>query len=63
MSKNYINIENLSISEDLYNFINKEALTNTNIDDKHFWREFSKVSHELAPLNKELLKIDKSTNF
>ncbi len=59
MSKNYINIENLSISEDLYNFINKEALTNTNIDDKHFWREFSKVSHELAPLNKELLKTRK----
>ena len=29
MSKKYINIENLSISEDLYNFINDEAIPGT----------------------------------
>ena len=29
MSKKYINTENLSISEDLYNFINIEAIPGT----------------------------------
>ncbi len=59
MSKKYINIENLSISEDLYNFINKEALPETNITKEKFWEGLSKVSHELATKNRELLKIRK----
>ena len=57
MSKKYINIENLSISEDLYNFINNEAIPETNIETNNFWKDFSKVSHELARKNKELLNI------
>ena len=59
MSKKYINIENLSISEDLYNFINNEAIPETNIETNNFWKDFSKVSHELARKNKELLNIRK----
>ena len=49
MSKKYINTENLSISEDLYNFINKEAIPGTDITKERFWKGLSKVSHELAP--------------
>ncbi len=59
MSKKHINIENLSISEDLYNFINNEAIPGTNVSNNNFWKGFSKVSHELAPKNKELLNIRK----
>ncbi len=59
MSKKYINTENLSISENLYNFINKEALPGTNIDKDRFWKGLSEVSHELSIKNKELLKIRK----
>ena len=59
MLKNYINIENLSISEDIYNFINNEAIPGTKIDKDKFWKGLSKVSHELAPKNKELLNIRK----
>ena len=59
MSKKYINIKNLSVSENLYKFINKEALPETNISEDDFWKGLSDVSHELAPRNKELLKIRK----
>ena len=57
MAKKYKNIQNLTVSEDLYNFINKEAIPNTNITEENFWNGFSKVCHELAPKNKELLNI------
>tara|TARA_Y100001970_G_scaffold45701_1_gene57468 strand:+ start:6266 stop:8416 length:2151 start_codon:yes stop_codon:yes gene_type:complete len=59
MSKKYINIKNLSVSENLHKFINKEALPETNISEDDFWKGLSDVSHELAPRNKELLKIRK----
>ena len=59
MSKKYINTENLSISEDLHNFINNEAIPETNVSIDNFWKGFSKVSHELAPKNKKLLNIRK----
>ena len=59
MAKKYINTQDLSISENLYNFVNKEALPGTNISEENFWSGFSKVSHELAPKNKELIKVRK----
>ena len=59
MSKKYINTENLSISEDLYNFINSEAIPGTGVTKDNFWKGLSKVSHELAPKNKKLLDIRK----
>ncbi len=59
MSKKYIKTENLSISEDLYNFVNKEVLPETGVEEKKFWKGLSEVSHELAPKNKELLKFRK----
>ncbi len=59
MPKNYIKIENLSISEDLYKFINKEAIPGSDVDEKNFWRGLSKIAHELSPKNKKLLKVRK----
>tara|TARA_B100000579_G_scaffold430854_1_gene444970 strand:- start:1290 stop:3440 length:2151 start_codon:yes stop_codon:yes gene_type:complete len=59
MSKKYVNIENLSVSEDLYDFINKEAIKGTNVPEDDFWKGISKISHELAIKNKELLNIRK----
>ncbi len=59
MSKKYIKKENLSISEDLFNFINIEAITGTDIDKDKFWKGLSKVVHELNPKNIELLRTRK----
>jgi len=59
MLKNYLNIENLSVSEDLYKFVNNEAIPETDVAKDKFWKGLSKISHELAPKNKELLNIRK----
>ena len=55
MSEKYVSVNNLSVSEVLFKFVNFEALEGTNIDKKNFWRDFSKAVHELSPKNKELL--------
>ena len=47
---------NLKISVLLYNFINDEVIPGTNIESSKFWEGFSNAVHELAPLNKQLLK-------
>ncbi len=56
MSEKYIKIGNLSVSEVLYTFINKELIPGTKIDEKKFWDGFDKTVHELAPKNRKLLK-------
>ncbi|MDA7733504.1 malate synthase G [Candidatus Pelagibacter sp.] len=57
MKEQYTKIHNLSVSYKLLNFINEELLKDTNISSEKFWEGFDKVVHELAPKNKELLKI------
>ncbi|MDA9679370.1 malate synthase G [Candidatus Pelagibacter sp.] len=57
VKEQYTKIHNLSVSNKLLNFINKELLKDTNISSEKFWEGFDKVVHELAPKNKELLKI------
>ncbi len=57
MTEKYIKIENLSVSSNILNFVNKELLPGTKINKKNFWRGFSKYVHELAPKNKKLLEI------
>ncbi len=59
MSKKYIKNENLSISYDLYSFINDEVLPGTDITVKKFWNGLSQVSHELSPKNRDLIKVRK----
>ena len=45
----------LKISSTLVEFINNEAIPGTNINTEEFWSNFSKIVHELAPINKKLI--------
>ena len=56
MNKNYISVNNLKVSSELYKFVNEELLKDTNITPEKFWKGLDKSVHELAPKNKELLK-------
>ena len=53
---NFINAKELKINQTLYDFINDEVLPGTDINKDDFWSKFSKVVHELSPINKELIK-------
>ena len=55
MSENYVKINNLSVSDKIFNFINNEALPDLHVKKDHFWKKFDKAAHELASKNKELL--------
>ncbi len=57
MSKNYQNVNNLKISEELLSFVNKELLKDLDISSEKFWEGFDKAVHDLAPKNKELIQI------
>ena len=57
MKEKYTKINNLSVSNELLNFVNDELLKGTKISPKNFWLKFDKAAHILAPKNKELLKI------
>ena len=46
----------LKISSALFEFINNEVLPGTNVKSDNFWNKFEKVVHELAPINKNLIK-------
>ena len=52
MSKNYQNVNNLKISEELLSFVNKELLKDLDISSEKFWEGFDKAVHDLAPRNK-----------
>ena len=52
----YIEIKKLTISKNLYNFVNKNLLPGIGIGNSNFWNGFSKNIHELASKNKELLE-------
>ena len=56
MKEKYIKIKNLSVSESLANFINKELLPGTKVYKEKFWKGFDKCIHELAPKNRKLLQ-------
>lgn len=45
----------LQVAEDLYNFINNEALPETGVDADQYWAAFDAIVHDLAPRNRELL--------
>ncbi len=45
----------LAIEEQLYQFLAAEALPGTGVDAERFFSEFSKIVHDLAPRNRELL--------
>ena len=57
MSNDYQNVHNLKVSKKLLSFVNEELLKGTDISPEKFWVGFDKNIHELAPKNKELIKI------
>ncbi len=52
----FLEKNSLKISQTLFNFVNEEAIPGTDLSSEHFWDKFSKVVHELAPINKNLIK-------
>ena len=56
MKDQYTKIQNLSVSNKLLNFVNNELLKDTKISPEKFWKKFDRAVHELAPINKELIK-------
>ena len=46
----------LKISSTMFEFINNEAIPDTNVDIQEFWSKFSNVVHELSPTNKGLIQ-------
>jgi len=60
MPTNYKSVNNLKVSEDLISFVDNELLKDTDISPEKFWLGFSEAAHNLAPKNKELLKIRES---
>ena len=63
----FVKILDLSISEVLLSFINKELLPGTKISKDRFWRGFNKAVHDLSKKNKQLIeireKIQKSIDY
>ncbi len=57
MSKNYQNVNNLKISDELLSFVNKELLKDLDISSEKFWKGFDDAVHDLAPKNKKLIQI------
>ena len=53
---NKIKIGNLTINSILLEFINKDVIPKTDINVEDFWNKFDLAVHELAPINKILIK-------
>ena len=47
---------NLTIHSVLFDFINQEVIPNTGIMTEDFWSKFDDAVHELAPINRTLIK-------
>ena len=52
---NRIEKNGLQISAELHDFISREALPGSSVDEAKFWAGFSELAHRLAPQNKALL--------
>ena len=52
-----INKGTLKVDPRLADFLNNEAIPGTDIDPDNFWSKFDQAVHELAPINKKLIKI------
>ena len=51
-----INKGNLKVDSRLLEFLNNEALPETGINTDNFWSKFDEAVHQLAPINKKLIK-------
>ena len=57
MTTKYHSVNNLKVSEKLLSFVNEELFKDINISPQEFWLGFDKAVHELAPKNRELIRI------
>ena len=53
---NYIQVGELQVASVLFDFVNKKAILATGVEQDAFWKGFSDLIHELAPVNKQLLQ-------
>ncbi len=53
---NMVEKNSLKISQTLFDFVNKEAIPGTELNSEDFWDKFSKIVHEFAPINNNLIK-------
>ena len=52
-----VNAGGLQVARILYDFVNNEAIPGTGVDADHFWNEFGRIVADMAPRNRELLKV------
>ena len=52
----FVTTNDLKIDKTLFDFINNEVLPGTDINQDNFWNKFSKVVHEISPVNKKLIE-------
>jgi len=52
----FITTNDLKVDKTLFDFINNEVLPGTDINQDNFWNKFSKVVHEISPVNKKLIE-------
>lgn len=51
----YVKIGNIQVAQVLAEFINKNALPGSGVDQEEFWKGFEEIIEDLAPKNRELL--------
>ncbi len=51
-----IDKNDLKISSTLFEFVNNEAIPGTKVKPDEFWSKFSKIVHDLTPINKTLIE-------
>lgn len=52
----YVDVGTIKVAKNLYEFINNEALPNTEVDVEQFWQDFESIFVDFTPRNNELLK-------
>jgi len=52
----YVAVGKIKVAEDLYNFVNREALPGTGLDVEQFWKDFEQIFVDFTPRNRELLE-------
>jgi malate synthase len=52
---NYLKVGNLKVAEELYDFINSNALPGSQVDQEHFWGGLESIIRDLTPKNRALL--------
>ncbi len=52
----FVNCHNLKVAANLKRFVDEEVIPGTGLTPELFWADFDSLVHDLAPVNRELLK-------